>query len=383
MLALTEEAEFTEYSPDLLQGILQNCLASLQAGKLTNAQERIEIMKQVMFARLRYIHNKVRSPLQRRRFYQIGLPISDCEEIERHQDALLALYVQATNYQARDSDARCLHLLKIAEFLLSLNELQPRNLESMNEDRVRILYLWLQGYTPQEMAEDFANGGKRLRADNISSYVDQVFDYKLPWGFNALGIYLNSLAEERAESISPITSYFPSLIKYGIHDVVASALLTFGLRSRKVALKVATNYRHDVESVSDILFWFLRLKRTELVLMGLSGGQIEAFLVAQKNAGVQTSNETRTKYVLNLNFLPDATLPSLAVGDSLFMQVTREEATTSFSVHTLSGITLGSFYIKESIPMSWQNPENIEVNIDNIQQFEGGQIELRVTVTEV
>ena len=55
-------------------------------------------------------------------FYQLGLPLGDCEFIEGHRDELLALYLQAADYDGWSIHERAEHLAAIAEYLFRLTE---------------------------------------------------------------------------------------------------------------------------------------------------------------------------------------------------------------------------------------------------------------------
>jgi hypothetical protein len=74
--------------------------------------------------RLRYNCNDESSP-KGRQFYQLGLPLRDCEFIEGERDTLLALYQRAVDYGTWTITERAAHLDEISGVLFRLSEVAP------------------------------------------------------------------------------------------------------------------------------------------------------------------------------------------------------------------------------------------------------------------
>ena len=211
LLALTEEVSDEDISPDLLQMIFQKSLLFLQLQTEENVQEWLQAATDILYARIRYIRSKVPTNSQRRNYYLLGFPFTDCEKVEDHADTLLDIYLKAEDYN---------------------------------------LWTPVKRYT-ESPAE-------------ISAYIEDSFVYKAPWGLNALWVFLSDKAKEDNKELPPVTSNFSALLKYGVYDPVASCLMAFGLESRKLALKLSEAFDGNRNDSKEISRWFNDLSEEDL-----------------------------------------------------------------------------------------------------------------------
>jgi len=246
LIALTEEQQAEEITPDDLQTLLQRSLLILQLESEPEGVLTAELANDLLYARLQSIRRRFPLRAKRQRFYRLGFMLSDCERIDNNRDNLLKRFLAAQDYYQWDPQTRGNFLASVLEFLLDLDELSPdgsslpKNLKG-NWRRLwrHVFALWLQGYTPNEMVEEASVAEVTTSPAEVSLVIDDLFGYRAPWGLNALSIYLQELAAETGQEIPAVTSYFSALLKYGVHSPAASSLLAFGLESRKLALKVA------------------------------------------------------------------------------------------------------------------------------------------------
>jgi len=385
LLALTEEAKPAELTPDFLQDLMHNSLAVLQAGKLERADERITNIRDILFARVRYVHSRARLASQRQRYYQLGLPLDDCKKIEDRQDELLNLFMQAERFETWDVDKRCEYLVKLADFLLTLGELKPND-DAVNGCWPQVLRLWLQGHNPNEIVQDPVVAAYTQSPAEVSFYIDDVFNYKLPWGLNALSVYLAKLAEEHGSSVPPIVAYLSALIKYGVHSPVASSLLAFGMTSRRLALHLSATYPGPLRDVSDVLIWFLGLTVDDLARSGLDGKQIEAVRSGQTQASrLQTVGTpySRQQSTFEVTVHRSDALSAIQPGDLLIIRSTPEGPPDAFSLHTLWGGTVGTFQLERPLPATWRLPEKVEMHVEKLELLEGDRLRFQVVAREV
>jgi len=384
LLALIEEAEPAQITPDFLQELIRNSLAVLQAGKSENADAQIAYIRDALFARVSYIHARAGTALQRKRYYQLGLPLDDCERIQKGEDALLKLFLLANWYETWDVNLRCDYLITISEILLTLRALHPKP-NPVDSCWQPVLRMWLQGRNPNEIVQDPKVAANTDSPAAVSSYLDDVFSYKLPWGFNALHAYLAKLAEERGLSIPPVASYFSALIKYGVHDPVASCLLAFGVGPRTLALKLSAGYPGHLQDVSDVLLWFLHLSDDNLVHLGLESKQIEAVRHQQEQASrlQMTITPSGQQRLIEATVELNEATGEIRGGDILIIRSTPDDAPDGFSLYTLWGATVGTFQLREPLPDAWRESENVEVRVSNIEQLEGNRARFEIAVQEI
>jgi hypothetical protein len=386
LLAITQESGATEITPDLLQELMSNSLALLQAGKADLADQWIAYIRDALFARLQYVFSQAQTDLQRKGYYLLGLPVRDCKKIEVNQDEILALFMQSESYLEWDVQSRCEYLVKIAAFLLTLDELKPNNTWP-DECWQQILRLWLQGNNPNEISSDPLVATYTQSPAEISVYIDDVFSYKLPWGLNAVNVYLARLAPERGLALPAVLSFFSPLVKYGVHDPIASSLLAFGLASRKLALFLSLTHPVPVVDVFDTLVWFLGLRVETFEGLNLSEEQIREVRAAQimagrlQNIGFQHQARKQTRLRIICPHL-DAD-SAVQVGDLLILKPAAEDPIQTFDLYTLWGVRLNSFHYDRQLPETWLHPEKIEVIVEKVELFEDAQTALEFVVRDV
>ena len=234
LIALVEENKGDEpISPDLFQRLFVGSLLYLQAGKVQDAQEEIRAITEMLFARWRYIRTVTKTPERQKRFLQAGLPLDDCDSVEQHVTELVRLLMEAEGFEEWDADRRCEYLIRLTEFLLqNVSILTPRTSPCIN-CAAPILRLWLLGYSPNEIVRNHEVAEYTDSPSAVSKFIEDVFDYKLPWGLNALHAYAGAVIENTELTLPGITSYFSALVKYGVHSPVASCLPCPWLRFTK------------------------------------------------------------------------------------------------------------------------------------------------------
>jgi hypothetical protein len=350
LLALIEELSPDVVSPDVIQRVMEGSLLFLQAAKVEDAETAMAML----FARWQYVHSVVQTNDRRRRFYELGFPLHDCQVIEDNAVDLLTLLLQASDFERWSAAERCAYLVQLAGFLLgNVAELKPKD-NLAHGCWEQVLKLWLFGCSPDEIAID-DNVSRHTRSPaEVSTYIEDAFVYKLPWGLNALIAYLTDVAQEADVELPPVVSYFPALVKYGVHDPVASCLLAFGIESRNLALKLATAYLEGTTRASGVLAWFLELSKDELASLGLSESEIKSIDAAQDRAwSVRQGTPTQPQVERLKVLVDDPDVVRLAPGDMLTLRSHPDVSPRAYSLGTLWGARVGLYEHHESIPPQW------------------------------
>jgi hypothetical protein len=133
----------------------------------------------------------------------------------------------------------------------------------------QILEQWLMGKNASEIASSVALPDDCNTTLQVSTLIDNLCEFRLPWGLNAITMFWQNsapLSENVGETpfIPPeVVSYFPSMLRFGVHHPVATVALSMGLDNRKAALELSTQYSGPIDAQS-ILFWLRTLDQNRV-----------------------------------------------------------------------------------------------------------------------
>ena len=387
MVALTEEQDTEDITPEFLQTLLQGSLLILQLESEPEGVLTAELANDLLYARLRSIRSRFPIRSQGQRFYRLGFRLPDCEQVEENGDDLFRIFLTAENYYQWDTDTRCDFLASILEFMLRLQEMEP-NISSLPKSLKEnwsyiwypLLKLWLRGYTPNEMVEEENVSEITSSPAEVSVLIDDLFGYRAPWGLNALSAYLQERASENGQEVPASTAYFSALLKYGVHSPAAGSFLAFGLESRKLALKLAERCPDEAMEPTDLLVWFVGLTREELTSLGFSQDEAAATLEAQEEARniAQMALRQQQTWMISV-IVSDQTIGELQEGDCLVLQTGPDIGDKAFTIYTLWGNAVGTFEVPYEIPEIWSFPNRIDVTVLRIErQIDSSLLTLRI-----
>jgi superfamily II DNA/RNA helicase len=392
LIALTEEQEAEDITPDDLQNLLRRSLLILQLESEPGDTLTAELASDLLYARLQSIRRRFPSRYQRHRFYQLGFPLSDCQRVAESSDDLFRMFLAAQAYYQWDVDTRCDFTTSILEPLFNLRELKPQEsslsrklvkewqklaeqrqleewqqLEEWRQLWKLVLKLWLKGQTPNEMVEEPEVAKLMSSPAEVSVLIDDLFGYRAPWGLNALSIFLRETASESGQELPAVTSYFSALVRYGVHSPAACILLAFGLESRKLALKLVESSPSETMDPRDLLVWFVGLTREQLTRLGFYQDEVAEVIEAQQETLRinQMGPRRRTDWSISVD-ISDGLIGNLQEGDTIVLQVHPQNS--SFSLYSLWGDMLGIFEVSSRIPPAWSSPDQIEVTVVRIRK---------------
>jgi superfamily II DNA/RNA helicase len=381
LLALAEEAGLDPISPDMLQQVLAGALAFLQLEDQNDPEAAKGELIDFLFARAKYIARYAQNPIVRKKYYKLGLPLRDCARIAENEQVLGELLNSAKDYMRWDEVVRCQYLQRISEFLLTqIGALAPyRNTtQSCWSD---VLALWLGGDSPNEISADQKVAQCVNDPVEISAFIEDAFVYKLPRGLNALTAFFADIAKETGFDLPAVVSYFPALIKYGVHDPVASCLLAFNIESRKLALHLAQHYPHPEIEPNEVLAWFLDLDKAGLARLGFAAQEIVQIDSAQKwsrsfrQRGVITPEVTRLRLTVSIS-----SAQKVSEGDILVLHPRPDLSPHIVSIETLSGEELGQIELEGAIPSDWLLPHTISVQIESKVSVDQERMMLQIAI---
>lgn len=390
LIALMEEQDSAELTADTLQALLQNSLLMLQLRSQQEGALTPELAKDLLFARLQSIRTRFPVRARRQRFYRLGLPLADCQTVDTNKDGLLAKFLAAQDYCRWTAENRCDFLASVLEFMLELRELRPDE-SSLSGNLKRnwrqvwrsVLALWLQGQTANEMVEDPHVAEVTNSPAELGVLIDDWFGYRAPWGLNALAAFLEEIAKEAGQDLPPVTSYFPALLKYGVHSPVASSLLALGVDSRRLALLLATRCPDEEMQPRDLLAWFTGLTEQQLSAFGFAQDEMTNVLRAQREAADIGGMAQRADRAWTIEIrVPDHVLVQAREGDTVILRPQPDVDKRLFALHTLWGQLLVVFELPQEAPEILSLCNRINVTVVQVQRNPEGN-SLTLSIQEV
>ena len=223
--------------------------------------------------RVQHISRVCKTKQRRQCYYSMALSIEGCITIEKLKKSLAEYLKRSENFMDWSDEVRARYIVKLsAEFLMRVDDIR---LSSDNKEPPDcwplILEQWLMGKDASEIAKNTKIADDWRAPMKISAIIDDLCDYRLPWGLNAISMFwktsgtLTEDPDEMAFTPPDIVNYFGSMLRYGVHDPVATVALALGIDDRKAALQLSTLY-HGAMDPTSILIWLEGLDQDTAML---------------------------------------------------------------------------------------------------------------------
>ena len=124
---------------------------------------------------------------------------------------------------------------------------------------------WLDGMSIKEIVKSTPDDTDSV--ESISRYVEELFGYRLPWIISALLRISKEFLGIQDERPSEYIRCYPSMVKYGLPNPVASWAMSIGISTRDVALRLAEGFEEqasDVSSHENFVAWLSSLSDDSL-----------------------------------------------------------------------------------------------------------------------
>ena len=188
----------------------------------------------------------------RRVYAQTGLSSYSCKTLslfaDTHKDTLRVLLLNA-GFDDREELNRL-----VLDASLPLPEAQT--VTAFAGDPEVLLGLWLDGTAINEIVRSTL--GIADSVENISGYIEDLFGYRLPWIISALFRISKEVLGIQDEELSEYIRCYPSMVKHGLPDPVASWAMSAGITSRDIAIRLAAGFEEqtsDISSHEDFVIW--------------------------------------------------------------------------------------------------------------------------------
>ena len=201
------------------------------------------------------------APSWRRVYAQTGLSSSSCETLRQFVDAN-ADKLRDLLFNAGYDDLELLNHLVLSA---SLQLPEAETTTAFAGDPEVLLGQWLDGMSIKEIVNSTPDDTDSV--ESISRYVEELFGYRLPWIISALLRISKESLGIQDEKPSEYIRCYPSMVKHGLPDPVASWAMSVGISTRDVALRLAEAFEEqasDVSSHENFVAWLSGLSDDSL-----------------------------------------------------------------------------------------------------------------------
>jgi hypothetical protein len=190
-------------------------------------------------------------------------------------------------------------------------------------------------------------------------------------------------AAEASCEIPAVCDSFASLVKYGVHEPVACWLLTFGVQSRRAALKAAELTKSEADNPGTLLEWLRQGGLDILRNRGLDEESVSEIKIALATLGGPRERAQRPAATVLLAC--DSRTSNFKPGTRLLLQREAAASADTFRVVTVSGDLIGSYTFAAFDETFWkmlESPEFTNAVVLSIKE-DGGSPALEVLVSAV
>ncbi len=250
----------------------------------------------LLVQRVEHIARVCKTPQRRHCYYRMGLSIEGCTKVESSKDDLATYLRQAEQYMDWSPEERAKYVVRLcADFLMQLEDISGwKESDKPSDCWPEVLEQWLMGKNASEIVASLMLPNDCNTAMKVSTLIDNLCEFRLPWGLNAIAMFwqnsegLSENIDEMPFTTPPeIVNYFASMLRFGVHDPIATVAMAMGLDNRKAALILSEKYSGPIDAQS-ILFWLRTLDQN--AVSGYSGNEALQKLLADFIASVQRSD---------------------------------------------------------------------------------------------
>ena len=266
ILAIAVEEDLGDLDSDEWLTSLENTFAANRGNAQTETRKSLIASARLSAEKL---FGRVPDPSRRKIYAQTGLSSSSCltlsQFVDTHEDVLRTLLLGAVY-----DDLEELNRLVI-EASLPLSEAQTNT--GFPGDVEALLGLWVTGRPINEISKQVLEPTDS--EEQLTRYIEELFGYRLPWIVSALFRISKGSLGIQDEETSEYIRYYPSMVKHGLPDPLASWAMSAGISTRRVARRLADAFQEEFSNEpthEDFLAWLSILSDDALRQdYGLSG----------------------------------------------------------------------------------------------------------------
>ena len=187
------------------------------------------------------VYERTPDETMRRVYSQTGLSSFSCDALSRFvQEYTGDKTLENLLITAGFDERQTLNGLVIAASQL-LPEAQTN--AGFSGDPEDLLSLWLDGRSIQEI--NTIARGTTDSIEQLTMYIQDFFGYRLPWISSGLFRIAEAILEIDNGRLAEYVQSYPSMVKYGLPDPVATWAMSVGVSTRQTALQIADAFQVD------------------------------------------------------------------------------------------------------------------------------------------
>lgn len=293
ILALLVEEKEDMLTSEGVQNLLDGTLVQKQANRM---DVNIDKLRNSMLNTAKNISEKISDPDLLNIYSCTGLSTSSCIEISnkinKNREFLETLLKEANSGRFEEV------LDTFLEICVPLPEMELVDVDIYYRD---LLMSWINGTDINEIISEFSDIDTPV--EDLVKFIENVFSYRLPWGMTA---FLKIVAKELEieDEISEYCRFFPTMVKYGVPTPEASWVMSTGVPSRKVGMKIALQYiKESIEPSYQNFFEWLGSLDPEILMEKFD---LKGSILEDVNKIIQRSayNPLLKAYPNSINLLP-------------------------------------------------------------------------------
>lgn len=256
ILAIAVEEGIENADSEKWDTCLSGTYTDLQA-KIQNVE--IDPLVQSVRRAAKQVFTRAPEPLRRQVYAQTGLSSSSCNILSRFVDNHAAELRELLLHAGHD-DIERLNCLVI-EASLSLPEAQTHS--AFSGDPEVLLGLWLQGKPIQDL---YTLTSATDPVEQLSRYIQDLFGYRLPWIISGMFRIARESLDIQEDNLTEYIRSYPSMVKYGLPDPVATWAMSAGITARRTALEIGEAFQTTStgQSHEDFITWLADLSDDSL-----------------------------------------------------------------------------------------------------------------------
>lgn len=282
------DQDLTTWIMDVFEDSMFYIQMNSDPSAIVSTSEAISLLVQ----RVEHIARVCKTPQRRQCYYRMGMSIEGCTKVESSKDDLATYLRRAEHYMDWSPEERAKYVVSLcADFLMPLEDIRGWKESDRPPDCwPKVLEQWLMGRNASEIVASVVLPDDCNTAMKVSTLIDNLCEFRLPWGLNAIAMFwqnsegLSENIDEMPFTPPEIVSYFASMLRFGVHDPIATVAMAMGLDNRKAALLLSEKYSGPIDAQS-ILFWLRTLDQN--AVSSYSGNEALQKLLADFIATIQ------------------------------------------------------------------------------------------------
>ena len=211
------------------------------------------------------IFSRLNNPTRRKAYYQTGLSISSCENLElKIREKLTSdIFLNLRNSQNKLDDEKLFSILELIE----VPQKTKNSFGIDKEDLQNAMLLWLKNGNIIDICNIIRNPSFKNPL-NTSDLVYKHFMTNAPWALNSVLKILFLLKDEENIEFDPEMKFLPAYMKFGVDSPIATYMLGLNIGNRDTARVFSEYYQQNVNitlpSMQSFIDWLIELTKDEL-----------------------------------------------------------------------------------------------------------------------